>query len=1371
MSGYEVISKGTYPRSETDCFVSIVQYLFVKQDGRKFLLLKFSNDSAETATGIKLSIRQTGAKGADLGTIVEEAEVKRGAPHAQFVLPEKIALDDDCVSFSVEILSADFGAYTYSLKGERVIVSYGGEKPRRKHGAEEYLSKTKGKKFSVSTRSFKASVFCLVGVITLFLALGITLFQLDTFKETATGFLKNGIEYEFLDADYSESTPVRVSGYRGSPRRLEIPQKIEEHPVTEVAPRALSRCQSLEYLDLGSVTHVGEWAFEHCVALREVKAGNLELIGYSAFVGNTGLAFVDISNAEKTLEIQDYAFMDCDNIERFNIDQFLSYSGINVLFGGSTSIDSLHLKNYNYRSEIYGSPNTIKGLFGYAERKQLSSLTIDYIDVIPREFCMDCISLTSVEFGYLRDSTVGRDAFRGCKSLTSVSFPHPITYVYEYAFADTAISAFDAEKLQTIEYGAFSNCASLSSFPLENNWELTEIEGGAFSGSGLESIYIPAQIESIESELFQNCRNLSTVTFPSNSRVKFIGDSAFASCTKLSSISLPAKLEELGENAFEECSAFTECKLPASLTRIRQGAFSWCTSLRSMVVPENVYFIGFGAFKNCSRLESLSVPYVGETEMGNGYLGFIFGAESSGVSWNCVPVSLGKVTVTKATKVPEKAFFGCPDIEQILLPAATDEIGAYAFAYCTSLKTAPFGENLVKIGERAFYCCEALTSFTLSNKITEIGQFAFAECESLEEVTLPFIGRSRKSSRYFSDIFGGSDSWDNRDIPQSLKKVTLTDETVIPNAAFRYCSMLREITLNEGISEIGEWTFDGCLNLTKINIPASMKQIGIGAFNNCYKLFEVGNFSALKIARGSSENGGIGYYALNVYGPEKAPMKRTEESGYTFAKAEENWYLVGYDEKQEELDLPLGFYDDGAYVSRYRIPSYLFMENYLITRAQIPSAVKEIGEYAFEGCASLLSVSFAEDSPLKEIGQYTFSNCLNLCVVELPAELESIESHAFFNCSSLESITLHKKLSSIGTDAFLSCLNLVEVYNYSALAVEAGSEDYGRVAYYALAVYDSADGGRIREVTVNGLIFKTYGEKWWLIGYTSCPSALTLDSFEYEGKTISSYSVRLGAFQNCYELTALRIGKAVTAIGENAFRYCSNLTEVVFTEDSRITRIENSTFENCLQLTKLVLPTGLDSICNSAFFSCVSLKSVTLPKKLQMISPDAFGECRLLHHVYNLSGLPLKEGNRQYGYVAYYALKVSSSLSDAGLEYAEKDGFYFVLCDGKAYLYDSDDFDGMSRIDLPTSFEAGGKTVDSYIIKEKAFYNRLFSAVFIPSAVSRIDDSAFVWCYHLTSVYYEGTKKEWEKLTETNTSDCALLSCEIKYSTEESEEI
>ncbi len=111
---------------------------------------------------------------------------------------------------------------------------------------------------------------------------------------------------------------------------------------------------------------------------------------------------------------------------------------------------------------------------------------------------------------------------------------------------------------------------------------------------------------------------------------------------------------------------------------------------------------------------------------------------------------------------------------------------------------------------------------------------------------------------------------------------------------------------------------------------------------------------------------------------------------------------------------------------RYRIPSYLFIENYLITRAQIPSAVKEIGEYAFEGCASLVSVSFAEDSPLKEIGQYTFFNCLNLRVVELPAALESIESHAFYNCSSLESIALNKKLSSIGADAFLLCFNLVD---------------------------------------------------------------------------------------------------------------------------------------------------------------------------------------------------------------------------------------------------------------------------------------------------------------------------------------------------------
>lgn len=634
MSGYEVISKGTYPRSETDDFISIVQYLFVRQDGRKFLLLKFSNDSSETATGIKLSIRQTGATGADLGTIVEEAEVKRGAPHAQFVLPEKIALDDDCVGFSVEILSVDFGAYTYSLKGERVIVSYGGEKPRRKHGADEYLSKTKGKKFSVSARSLKVSILCLVAVLTLFLALGVTLFQLDAFKETATGFLMNGIEYEFIDADYSDTTPVRVSGYRGRPKRLEIPRKIEEHPVTEVGARAFAACQSLEYLDLGGVALVGEGAFQYCGSLREVRAGNLEKIETVAFYCNDSLSLVEISNAEKTLEIQAGAFAACGGIEKFHVDQFLRYSGNDMFFDSNARVGSLHLKNYNYRTGIYGGSGSaaIADLFGggYGENSYISSLTVDYIDSIPREFCLECTSLTSVTFGELGDSAVGRDAFRGCKSLTSVSFPKSITYVYEYAFADTAISSFDAEKLQTIEYGAFSGCARLISFPLENNWELTEIESGAFSGSGLESVYIPAQIEAIESEVFKDCRNLSTVTFPSDSRVKFIGDSAFSACKKLSAFSLPVRLEEIGERAFEECSALTECKLPSTLTRIRQRAFYSCTSLRSLIVPESVFFIGDGAFENCIRMESLSVPYVGETAAGNGYLGSVFGARFPG---------------------------------------------------------------------------------------------------------------------------------------------------------------------------------------------------------------------------------------------------------------------------------------------------------------------------------------------------------------------------------------------------------------------------------------------------------------------------------------------------------------------------------------------------------------------------------------------------------------------------------------------------------------------------------------------------------------------------------------------------------------------
>ncbi|MDR0568053.1 MAG: leucine-rich repeat domain-containing protein [Spirochaetaceae bacterium] len=72
----------------------------------------------------------------------------------------------------------------------------------------------------------------------------------------------------------------------------------------------------------------------------------------------------------------------------------------------------------------------------------------------------------------------------------------------------------------------------------------------------------------------------------------------------------------------------------------------------------------------------------------------------------------------------------------IILPAETEHIGAYAFAYCVSLKKVRLPGGLKTIGEYAFADCVRLTSLTLPNSVESVGAYLFKGCTSLASVTL-----------------------------------------------------------------------------------------------------------------------------------------------------------------------------------------------------------------------------------------------------------------------------------------------------------------------------------------------------------------------------------------------------------------------------------------------------------------------------------------------------------------------------------------------------------------------------------------------------------------------------------------------------------
>jgi hypothetical protein len=146
--------------------------------------------------------------------------------------------------------------------------------------------------------------------------------------------------------------------------------------------------------------------------------------------------------------------------------------------------------------------------------------------------------------------------------------------------------------------------------------------------------------------------------------------------------------------------------------------------------------------------------------------------------------------------IPDKVFYKCECLVEIIIPDSVASIGNSAFSYCTSLTSVTIGKSVTSIGDSAFERCTSLTSVIIPDSITSIGM-----------------------------------------------------------VAFRYCSSLTSVSIGNSVTSIGVSAFDDCNRLANVTIPASVTSIGLYAFL-CSSLTSV-TFQG-RIASGNLGGYGIG---------------------------------------------------------------------------------------------------------------------------------------------------------------------------------------------------------------------------------------------------------------------------------------------------------------------------------------------------------------------------------------------------------------------------------------------------------------------------------------------------------------------------------
>lgn len=276
--------------------------------------------------------------------------------------------------------------------------------------------------------------------------------------------------------------------------------------------------------------------------------------------------------------------------------------------------------------------------------------------------------------------SIGRYAFSGCKNLKKISIPVSVEIIGLAAFSGSGIESIHLPaNLKTISTAAFSGCTNLKS--VEFPAGLTKIENMAFEKSGLIRMELPDTVTTMGSGVFSECPNLEFVKLPRNLEV--IEMSMFKKCAKLQSVVFPENVKVIGRWAFMWCDELQNFTLPESVETIGLQAFIDCESLTEVTIPANVTTIEQNSFSGCGKLRAI---YVAEGNPAYQSVDGVLMTKDGTMVHTCPGAKEGTFVIPNGvTTIASLAFFDCQNLKRLVIPATLTTINERGFDFCDNL--------------------------------------------------------------------------------------------------------------------------------------------------------------------------------------------------------------------------------------------------------------------------------------------------------------------------------------------------------------------------------------------------------------------------------------------------------------------------------------------------------------------------------------------------------------------------------------------------------------------------------------------------------------------------------------------------------------
>ncbi len=871
----------------------------------------------------------------------------------------------------------------------------------------------------------------------------------------------------------------------------------------------------------------------------------------------------------------------------------------------------------------------------------------------------------------------------------------------------------------------------------------------AFKNSNVKKVVIEDGVTSIGNSAFDSCSSLTSITLSNN--ITNIGNDAFAGCRSLTSITIPDSVTSIGEYAFQSCSRLTSITIPDSVTSIGEYAFSDCWDLTSITIPDSVTTIGESAFNACSSLTTISLSCKSSLKRSD------FGKQADLVSYTSHTLNKTEAKAATCTENGNKEYWTCEHCKKYFLSDDTNPETAKAVEQSETILPAIQHKN---------------AELRNSSEPTETspgysGDLYCPDCDTVVEKGYTYWIEDNLTWKLYEDgtlnISGTG----------AMKDYNADDN---PSPAYNN-SKVKKIVIEKGVTSVGDYAFRSCNNLTSIMISNSVTSIGNSAFFYCTSLTSV----TIPDNVTSIENYAFAYTGLKSI---TIPDSVTNIGNYAFAGCKD------------------------------------------LTSITIPDSVTSIGNSAFYNCSSLTSITIPDS--VTSIGTATFSGCKNLTSITIPDSVTSIGNSAFVGCKNLTSITIPDSVTSIGESTFKYCSNLktislscksslkrndfgeqADLVSYTnqhlltktaakaATCTEDGNKEYWTCEHcgkYFLSddtnpetakAVEQAEtvipaSHKLTKVEAKAVTCAEDGNKaYWTCEH--CGKYFLSDDANPETATaVEQSETIIPALKHKNAITRGASEPTETAPGYSGDRYCpdcdtvlekgytywneDNLTWKLY-EDGKLTisgtgamkdynAAENlSPAYNNSKVKKVVIEDGVTSIGERAFSNCSTLISITIPKSVTSIGKTAFYNCTSLTNI-TIPNSVTSIGNLAFSYCrSLTSITIPGSVTSIGSSaFSECRNLKSIIIPNSVTSIEYAAFyncSSLTDIVIPSSVTSIGNSAFHYCesltsitipdsvtsIGDAAFYNcSSLTNIKIPDSVTSIGDSAFENCRNLTSI-------------------------------------